>query len=289
MPNNVSFSHPWSVSYCADYADQTVLDELFTQYKIKAVIHCAALAVVSLSFKQTLAYYENNVSKTVTLLESMKKHKVNKLIFSSSCAVYGHPEYTPLTEEHPKNPVNPYGTTKLIVEMLLKDACQSYGLEYVALRYFNAAGVIPGSGLAEWHIPETHIIPLLLEALKAGAPFHVFGDDYPTPDGTCIRDYIHVYDIAQAHYKALLYLQKGNPSESFNIGTGTGYSVKQLIQVAQDITQKKCNIVYDKRRQGDPPLLVADPQKAHTHLQWKAEYSSLENCIQTAWNSIIEL
>lgn len=280
-----SFNHPWATLVQKDFADQQALDAIFSTYAIDAVMHFAAFIEVGKSVREPLAFYENNVSKTITLLQAMLKYNVKKFIFSSSCAVYGIPQKLPLTEDHPKNPISPYGTSKLMVEMALQDAHDAHGLQYVALRYFNAAGALPGSWLGEYHEPETHIIPLLLRAAQENTPFYVYGADYPTPDGTCIRDYLHVMDIAQAHAKALEYLHKGNVSRCFNLGTGTGYSVAQLIDVVQRVTSKSVNVITHNRRPGDPARLVADPALATQCLGWGPEYSGMEYIIESVVSS----
>ncbi len=278
------FPHRWAEFVCGDYGDRHLLEQLFKQYTFTAVMHFGAYTVVSESVQHPLAYYDNNVSKTITLLDVMVKHNVLSLIFSSSCAVYGAPQYLPLTEEHPCSPVSPYGTTKYMIECVLADCAKAYGLNYVALRYFNAAGAQAREGLGERHAPETHSIPLLLKAAQTGKPFYIFGTDYPTKDGSCIRDYIHVQDIAQAHYKALLHLVRDkNPSDVFNIGTGSGYSVKELIAAVQQVTRKELVVVSAARRAGDPALLVADALKAMTILQWKPLCSDLATIVSSAW------
>ncbi len=267
-----------------DYGDPLLLSKLFKEYTFTAVMHFASFTVVSESVQHPLHYYANNVSKTVILLDSMVKHNVLTLIFSSSCAVYGIPEYLPLTENHPCNPISPYGTTKYMIELMLKDCAVAYGLRYVALRYFNAAGALSKEGLGERHQPETHSIPLLLKAAQTGKPFYIFGSDYPTKDGTCIRDYIHVYDIAVAHYQALLHMLKHDyPSDIFNIGTGHGYSVKEVIDVVQKVTHKALNLIPAPKRPGDPAMLVADPSKAINFLRWKPIASDLFSIVKSAW------
>jgi UDP-glucose 4-epimerase len=258
-----------------DYGDADLLDKLFTKYSFEAVFHCGAAAVVGASAASPLFYYENNVSQTVTLLQAMVKHNILRFIFSSSCAVYGIPQTDFLSEDHSLNPANPYGQTKLMIEEILSDCADAYGMEFVILRYFNACGVAPGSGLTEKHIPETHIIPILLCSAYLKIPFHIFGTNYNTPDGTCIRDYIHVSDIAAAHYKALKHLEKRRPSDIFNLGTGKGWSVKEVIEVVENVTQQKITVINAQKRKGDPQRLVADPSKALALLEWKPVYSDL--------------
>lgn len=277
------FNHSWATLIQGDFGDQDVLNTIFTEYQISAVIHFGAFLAVGESVKHPLMYYENNVVKTRTLLDAMIKHNVLKLVFSSSCAVYGYPQQLPLTEDHPRNPINPYGKTKYVVELMLEDCAQAYGLKYVSLRYFNAAGVIPYENLYEWHIPETHLIPLVLRAALTNTPISIFGTDYNTPDGTCVRDYIHVQDLALAHYKALQHIENNLPSDVFNLGTGTGYSVQEIITAAQQVTEQEITIKYASRRVGDPAVLVADATKAANILQWKPVASDIHTILKTAW------
>lgn len=265
-----------------DCGDTALLNTIFTEHHIDAVMHFAAFIEVGVSVKEPLSFYENNVTKTLTLLKTMLAHNVKTFIFSSSCAVYGIPQVLPLVETHPKNPISPYGNTKLIIEMALHDLQVAHGLKSVALRYFNAAGALPEHGLGEYHSPETHVLPLLLRAAHEHKPFYIFGTQYPTADGTCVRDYLHVLDIAQAHIKALEYLDNGGPSENFNLGTGTGFSIKQLIAAVEHVTGLRVNVIEAPMRAGDPAVLVADPSKAHTILGWQPQYSSLENILSSA-------
>lgn len=276
------FDPSWATVIRKDFSDKDTLHEIFTRHKIQAVMHFAACIEVGLSVKQPLLFYENNVTKTLQLLSSMMEHGVNQLIFSSSCAVYGVPDAVPLREDHSKNPISPYGKTKLMVESILQDFHQAYGLQFVALRYFNAAGALPSFGLKEQHEPETHAIPLLLKAAKVGSPFYVFGTDYPTPDGSCVRDFLHVLDIAKAHALALDYLTAGGKFGFFNLGTGSGFSVRQLIDTVQKVTHHKVNAVMADRRAGDPAVLVADPSHAMQTLGWRPEHSDLAFILQTA-------
>lgn len=277
------FPFSWATFVYGDYGDATLLEQLFTSYSIAAVIHCGAFICVGESVQQPLVYYENNVAKTMTLLSTMVHHGCLQLVFSSSCAVYGNPHIVPLKEDHPCAPVSPYGTSKWMVEQLLHDASVAYGLRFVSLRYFNAAGALAHEGLGERHTPETHSIPLLLHAARTGKPFSIFGTDYPTPDGTCIRDYIHIHDLADAHHKALLHLERGFPSDIFNLGTGTGCSVKELIAVVQKVTGCVIVTIPATRRQGDPAVLVADASKAKTILQWKPLYTDMYALVHSAW------
>ena len=277
------FNHSWATLIQGDFGDRKLLNKIFTEHRIESVIHFGAFLAVGDSVKHPLEYYENNVVKTRILLDVMIKHNVLKFVFSSSCAVYGDPQELPLTEEHPRNPINPYGKTKYVVELMLEDCAQAYGLQYVSLRYFNAAGIIPYENLYEWHVPETHLIPLVLRAALTNKPISIFGTDYNTPDGTCVRDYIHVQDLGVAHYKALQHVENNSPSDVFNLGTGTGYSVKEIITAAQEVTEQDIVINYAGRRAGDPPILLADPTKANNILQWKPVVSDIHTILKTAW------
>lgn len=267
----------------ADFAQEEALEKIFTTYAVEAVIHCAANIEVGLSVIDPAVFYENNVAKTIILLQTMLAHDVKKIIFSSSCAVYGNPLFLPLTEDHPKNPLNAYGRTKLMVEMILEDFYKAYDLRYVALRYFNAAGALPELNLGEQHKPETHIIPLLLQAALNNKIFTVFGSDYQTEDGTAIRDYVHIIDIAQAHSNALEYLINDGKSDCFNLGTGSGVSIAHMVKMVEKITTKKINVKYVDKRCGDAPLLVADTSKAQKILNWKALFSEIDTIILTSF------
>ncbi len=280
--HNQYFNPTWAQIVRADFADQQILDSLFSQHQIGAVMHFAACIEVGESVKDPLKFYENNVAKTITLLQTMRKHHVDKLIFSSSCAVYGVPQEVPLVEEHPFNPISPYGKTKAIVETILHDAAQAYNFRSVSLRYFNAAGALPEEQLGEQHKPETHIIPLLLKAARTQQPFSIFGSDYKTKDGTAVRDYLHVLDIAQAHLAALQHLERGNPSDAFNLGTGNGFSVKEMVETVGQICKTNIHVNWQARRPGDPAILVADPRKAQSILRWKPKYSELSFIVQSA-------
>ncbi len=274
---------PGVVYIKGDCGDKFLLEKIFAQYPIDAVMHFAAFIEVGESVKNPLKFYENNVAKPIALLQTMCVHGVKKFIFSSSCAVYGIPELLPLAEAHGKKPISPYGKTKLMVEMVLEDLSKSHGLQYVALRYFNAAGALPEHNLGERHTPESHIIPLLLRAAHNGKPFNVFGTDYPTTDGTCIRDYLHVLDIADAHVRALDYLNVGGKSDYFNLGTGNGFSVNHMIAVVEKVTGKKVNVRYGQRRAGDPAVLVANPEKVKAVLGWEQKHSDLEGMVRDAY------
>lgn len=266
----------------ADYADQDKLDYIFSNYKIDAVIHFAGSIEVGLSVKDPELFYDNNVAKTLKLLESMKKHKINKIVFSSSCAVYGTPKTEYLKEDHARDPISPYGRTKYIIEMILEDYAQAYGLKAIALRYFNAAGALPEFFIGEMHEPETHVIPLIFDAIYNNKQFKIFGTDYTTRDGTCIRDYLHIYDLAKAHYLAVKYLENCSGFEAFNLGTGIGHSVRELISCVENITGKKLDVIEDARRVGDPAQLVADASKANNILGWQPSMSKLKEIISSA-------
>ncbi|PIG92128.1 UDP-glucose 4-epimerase GalE [Gloeocapsopsis sp. IPPAS B-1203] len=267
-----------------DTSDRVLLDELFTTKKIAAVMHFSAYAYVGESVTEPAKYYRNNVIGTLTLLEAMVAASVNKFVFSSTCATYGVPHQIPITEEHPQSPINPYGATKLMVERILKDFSPAYGLQSVCFRYFNAAGADPNGLLGEDHNPETHLIPLVLQtALGQRESVSIYGTDYATPDGTCIRDYIHVTDLADAHILGLEYLMQGGETTVFNLGNGNGFSVKQVIDTAQTVTGKEIKVESSDRRPGDPPILVGSSEKARKILGWEPQYSDLKDIITHAW------
>ncbi|MGB8467433.1 MAG: UDP-glucose 4-epimerase GalE [Candidatus Babeliales bacterium] len=279
---NQPFNPSWATVIRGNCGDRQLLDTIFTEHHVHAIVHCAADIEVGRSVTDPLAFYHNNVNNTVTLIEAMVAHHVHHFIFSSSCAVYGTPLYTPIDTNHPINPISPYGYTKSVVERVLADCDAAYGLRSVTLRYFNAAGALPEEDLGERHEPETHAIPLLLTAAQQEKPFMIFGTDYPTRDGSAIRDYVHVRDIAHAHVLALQYLEQGSPSDIFNLGTENGVSVKELINTVQTIIRKEIKVVQQPRRVGDPAILVADANKAHAILHWKPVHSNLEFIIKSA-------
>jgi UDP-glucose 4-epimerase len=281
--HNQHFNQPHTTLIRADFADNDILNSVFSHYKIEAVIHCAANIEVGLSVKNPAQFYENNVAKTIVLLHAMVKHNVKKIIFSSSCAVYGAPQFLPLTEKHPRAPISPYGKTILMVEMILEDFCSAYTVRFVALRYFNASGAIPELGQNEQHKPETHLIPLLLKAALENAPFTVYGNDYHTEDGTALRDYIHILDIAYMHNAALDYLSQDGQSDYFNAGTGNGISIAQMIKSIEEITRNKLRIQYGPRRTGDPAALIANITHAEKVLLWEPHYSDIQTILQSAW------
>lgn len=267
----------------ADLADKASLRKVFDKYNIDAVIHFAAFAYVGESVQNPQKYYQNNVVGTINLLDVMMEYGVKKIVFSSTCATYGEPQYTPIDEKHPQNPINPYGRTKLMIEQIFADYEKAYGLQHIALRYFNAAGCAADGSIGESHTPETHIIPLVLKAITGERDnIKVFGTDYDTRDGTCIRDYIHVEDLAQAHRLAVEKL--GSYNGCINLGTGVGTTVKEIITAAENVSGKKCPVEYAERRAGDPAKLFADNRKAKKILGWNPQYLNIENIIQTAWN-----
>ena len=266
----------------ADLADPASLENLFAKYEFEAVLHFAAFAYVGESVTDPQKYYHNNVVGTLNLLAAMKNHGVNKIVFSSTCATYGEPQYTPIDEKHPQNPINPYGRTKLMIEHAFADYARAYGLKYIALRYFNAAGAAADGSIGESHQPETHLIPLVLQAISGKRnSIKIFGTDYPTPDGTCLRDYIHVEDLAAAHRLALEKLDAY--SGYINLGTGVKTSVKDIITAAEKVTGKKCPVELAARRAGDPAELYAANGKAESVLGWKPKYMDIKDIIATAW------
>lgn len=275
----------WGEFVFADLADQEQLRAAMQRYRPAAVMHFAAFASVGESVLKPERYYFNNVVNTLNLLKVMREQEVNCLIFSSTCATYGLPLQTPITEEHPQNPINPYGRTKLMVENIMADFCAAYGLRYISLRYFNAAGADPDGEVGEDHDPETHLIPLACQAaLGLTPPLRIFGDDYDTPDGTCIRDYIHVSDLADAHILALEHLLEGGKSEVFNLGNGKGYSVREVIAAAEAASGLPVPFSMAERRPGDSPILVSGGDKAAQILKWKPNYPDLESIFRTAWS-----
>jgi UDP-glucose 4-epimerase len=267
-----------------DISDRTFLDRVFAEHNIQAVMHFAAYAYVGESVSNPSKYYWNNVAGTLTLLDAMVAADVKQIVFSSTCATYGVPQAVPITEDHPQSPINPYGTSKLMVEKILQDYDVAYGLRSVRFRYFNAAGADPSGELGEDHQPETHLIPLvLMTALGRRPSISVFGTDYPTPDGTCIRDYIHVSDLADAHVLGLQHLMKGGQSEIFNLGNGNGFSVREVIEAAKAVTGKPIAVVESDRRPGDPPALVGSSVKAREVLGWNPQYADINDMIRHAW------
>ena len=268
-----------------DISDRPLLDKLFASRNIAAVMHFSAYAYVGESVTDPAKYYRNNVVGTLTLLEAMIAASIKQFVFSSTCATYGVPHTVPITEDHPQNPINPYGATKLMVERILQDFDVAYGLKSVYFRYFNAAGADPTGLLGEDHNPETHLLPLvLMTALGKRDSVAIFGTDYPTPDGTCIRDYIHVTDLADAHILGLEYLLKGGDTSVFNLGNGQGFSVKEAIDTARVVTGREIKVVMSDRRPGDPPILVGSSDKARNILGWEPKYPALIKILTHAWN-----
>lgn len=267
-----------------DIADQLILDKVFRQYRFDAVMHFASSIQVGESVQDPAKYYQNNVVNTLNLLNAMCAHGVDKFIFSSTAAIFGEPEYSPIDEEHAKRPINPYGWSKLMVEQALADYDRAYGLKSVCLRYFNAAGAHPDGLLGERHEPETHLIPLVLQAASGRRPdITVFGRDYDTPDGTCIRDYIHILDLAEAHWLALQYLQSAGETTAFNLGNGNGYSVESVIQAVRRVTGEIIPVQEGRRRLGDPARLVANADKIRRELGWQPVYFDLDVIVEHAW------
>ena len=275
----------WGDFFEGDICSSDDLIECLNRHPVDAVLHFAGFIEVGESVKDPAKYYANNVGGTLQLLRTVVDHGVKKFIFSSSAAVYGHPKQVPIEENHPLEPVNPYGWTKLVVEKMLADFQTAHNLRWVALRYFNAAGADASGRIGEQHEPESHLIPRLLDAaLKGERKVSIFGTDYPTEDGTCVRDYIHVSDLARAHVLALDYLNAGGDSDVFNLGQARGYSVKEVIKTASAVTGIKIPVQNEARRPGDPAELVASNQKATRLLGWKPSKSSLENILQSAFN-----
>lgn len=271
--------------YKGDIRDFNFLDDLFSKEKIDAVIHFAAYSLVGESVTDPLKYYDNNLCGTKVLLESMVKNNVDKIVFSSTAATYGEPENIPILESDRTEPTNPYGETKLSMEKMFKWTANAHGLRFVSLRYFNACGADESGKIGEAHNPETHLIPIILQVPNGQREFvSIFGNDYPTKDGTCIRDYIHVTDLAQAHILAVKYLMNGGNSDIFNLGNGVGFSVREVIETARKVTGHPIPVKDVERRAGDPAQLIASSEKAKKVLGWKPEHDSLEEIIASAWN-----
>lgn len=286
--DNLSYGHEESIKwgeFCkCDLANIDDVDEVFNKYDITVVMHFSSFIDVGESVTNPEKYYTNNVVNTMNLLHVMLKHNVKKFIFSSTCATYGVPQKIPLVEDHPQNPINPYGMTKLMVEKILKDYDNAYGLKSVILRYFNASGADESGEIGEWHNPETHLIPLILDAaIGKREDIKIFGTDYDTEDGTCIRDYIHVTDLADAHIRALKYLEDENTSNEFNLGNGVGFSVRQVIESAKKVTGRDFKVEETKRRPGDPAVLIGSSKKAKDTLGWNPQYTDIDDIIKTAW------
>ena len=276
--------HPQARFYEGDIRDAALLDQIFSENEIDAVIHFAANSLVGESMEKPLLYFNNNVYGMQVLLEAIVRHGIDKIVFSSTAAVYGEPKRVPIREEDETNPTNTYGETKLTMEKMMKWVSRANGIRYVSLRYFNAAGALPDGSIGEDHAAETHLIPLILQ-VPNGKRDHitVFGNDYPTPDGTCLRDYIHVVDLADAHVRALSYLRKGGASDVFNLGNGQGFSVREIIAAAEKATGRAIKAEIGARRAGDPAQLVASSEKALAVLGWNPVYTDVEQVIGTAW------
>lgn len=286
--DNLIYGHreavKWGEFVQGDLANHTDIEAAFEKYDIEAVFHFAAYAYVGESVEEPEKYYYNNVVNTLNLLKVMRSHGCNKIIFSSTCATYGEPEKVPITEDMPQNPINPYGVTKLTVERIFKDYAKAYGLKFAVLRYFNAAGADPDGEIGESHNPETHIIPLVLDAASGVRPdIKIFGTDYDTPDGSCIRDYIHVSDLADAHLLALHYLENGGESDFFNLGNAIGTSVLEVVNSAKKVTGREFAVVHAPRRSGDPAKLVGSSEMAQRILGWKPKYGDIDAIIAHAW------
>ncbi len=286
--DNLSTGYKDSILYGefveGDIADSKLLDKLFSQNHFDGVMHFASFIEVGESVKEPAKYYQNNFVNTLNLLNAMVRNNVNHFIFSSTAAIFGEPDYVPINEEHPKNPINPYGQSKLMVEHTLKDYDNAYGLKSVCLRYFNAAGADPDGELGERHNPETHLIPLILQAASGRREaISVFGEDYDTPDGSCLRDYIHIVDLCTAHLLALNNLISGSGSKQYNLGNGDGFSVLKVIELTKTITGIDFNVIHADRREGDPAILVADSTLAKSELAWTPQFNELSTIIEHAW------
>jgi UDP-glucose 4-epimerase len=286
--DNLSYGHRAAVPaerlIVGDLAEIQRLDHALVAHRIEAVVHFAAFAFVGESVQSPGKYYQNNLVNTLNLMECMRRNGVARMVFSSTCATYGVPQQVPIPEEEPQKPINPYGSGKLAVEWALKDYATAYGWGYAALRYFNAAGANPEGRIGEDHDPETHLIPLILQTALGQRPYlSVFGTDYPTPDGTCIRDYIHVDDLAEAHLLALEHLQPGK-GLLYNLGMGRGYSVREVIRTVEGVVGKAVAVREGPRRAGDPPALVAASEKIQRELGWRPRYTDLRPIVETAWN-----
>jgi UDP-glucose 4-epimerase len=281
--------HPNVSLVIGDIGNRDLVRSLFQEYQIESVVHFAAYAYVGESVTNPLKYYRNNTAEPLNLLEIMEEFNCKVFVFSSTCATYGTPKTIPITENNPQNPINPYGNSKLMLEQILADCGKAWGLRSACLRYFNASGCALDGSIGEDHNPETHLIPRVLMALTGEAgPVEIFGTDYPTPDGSCIRDYIHVNDLADAHGKALDYLAIGGESIQVNLGTGIGVSVKEIIDAVEEVTGQKVPLIYGPRREGDPAELVADPSLAKKTLDWQAEHKDVKEIVQSAWGWMSE-
>ena len=287
--DNLSEGHRWAVKWGplveADLSDAELLRDVMREYRVEAVIHFAASAYVGESVENPRKYFRNNVINALHVLEAMHDAAVPRIVFSSTCATYGVPQTLPMSEAHPQLPVNPYGESKLFVERALRWFAQAYGLQWMALRYFNAAGADPEGQIGEDHHPETHLIPLAIGAALGERPYlQIFGTEYPTPDGTAVRDYIHVSDLALAHLLALDHLVRGGGSMPLNLGTGRGHSVREVVETVERVSGRAVPVREEDRRAGDPEALVADASQAAAVLGWSPRYPELESMVETAWN-----
>lgn len=289
VADNLSTGHRAAVNkaarfYEGDIRNREFLDELFTKEKIEAVVHFAAFSLVAESMKKPLKYFDNNTGGMITLLEAMHDHGIKYIVFSSTAATYGIPEHMPIKESDPQVPINPYGESKLAMEKIMKWCDKAYGIRFVALRYFNVAGAKPDGSIGEDHHPETHLVPIILQvATGKRDELSIFGDDYNTPDGTNVRDYVHPMDLVDAHILAIKYLQAGNPSDAFNLGSSTGFSNKQMLEAAREVTGKPIPAKMAPRRPGDPDALVAASDKARSVLGWQPQYDDVHDIIASAW------
>lgn len=287
--DNLVYGHreavKWGKFVFGDLCNKDQIRSCLEENRIDAVMHFSAFAYVGESVIKPALYYQNNVVNTINLLDVMRQYDVRYFIFSSSCATYGMPKQVPITEEHPQQPINPYGRTKFMIERILEDYDHAYGIKHISLRYFNAAGADPEGEIGERHEPETHLIPLtIFAALGKRDSISIYGTDYPTDDGTCVRDYIHVNDLADAHIKALEYLRDSGQSAVFNLGNDNGYSVREIIDRVKMVSQRNFNVVEQERRPGDPPVLVSSSDRAANILGWTPKFADIDSIIATAWN-----
>jgi UDP-glucose 4-epimerase len=274
----------WGEFVEGNIGDPDLLDRIFYNNSIVSVIHLAAYAYVGESVLEPFKYWKNNVVETIKLMEKCAENKVKRFILSSTCSTYGDPQNIPIQETHEQRPINPYGGSKLAVELLLKNISNLYGIKYFILRYFNAAGADTDGDIGECHLPETHLIPIILNSMLDGTSIQVNGNDYDSKDGTCVRDYVHVSDLAKGHYSALRFLEEGGDSQECNLGLGRGYSVKEVIESAKNVTGNDVTVKNYPRRVGDPPILIADTSLAKTLLNWDPVYDNIDSIIETAWN-----
>ena len=289
VADNLSTGHKKAINpkakfYYGDIRDRAFLDRIFVNEEIEAVVHFAAFSIVPESMSEPLKYFDNNTSDMVTLLEAMRDFGVKYIVFSSTAATYGTPEHMPIKETDPQKPINPYGLSKLMMEQMMAWADKAYGIKFVALRYFNVAGAAPDGTIGEDHGPEAHLVPIIMQVAQGKRKeLSIFGDDYDTPDGTNVRDYVHVMDLADAHILALQYLKKNNQSNQFNLGSSTGFSNKQMLEAAREVTGKEIPAKMAPRRPGDPDSLVAASEKAREVLGWKPKFDDVHDIIATAW------